>query len=152
MTVNTAAPVRGWGDLKVDADAATVWSVMSEIADWPSWSKDISAARLLGPLAPGSKFEWQAGPGKIRSTLLAVEPGHKLAWTGTTMGVRAIHVWRIERRGDQTYVVTEESWEGLLASLLRRSMRRRLQAAIDEGLPYLKAEAERRYRAREQSR
>lgn len=119
MTISMAAPVRGRGELAVDADPATVWSVMSDIADWPSWSKDISSARLLGQLAPGTPFEWQAGPGKIRSTLLAVEPKRTLAWTGKSMGIQAVHVWRIEQRGDQTYVVTEESWEGLLASLLR---------------------------------
>jgi len=49
------------------------------------------------------------------------------------MGVRAIHVSSIEQRGDQTYVLTEESWQGFLASILRKSMQR-LHASIDEGL------------------
>ena len=117
---------------------------MSDIDRWPSWSRDITAAKLEGALAPGTSFTWAAGPGTIRSTLIGVEPERMLAWTGSTMGIRAVHIWRIERRGDDTWLITEESWHGILASVLRGPMRKRLQASIDEGISYLKDEAERR--------
>ncbi|HEX2142724.1 MAG TPA: SRPBCC family protein [Candidatus Limnocylindria bacterium] len=142
--VDRRAPVIESAEVSVAADRGTVWAVMSDIEAWPSWSKDISSAELLGPLAPGTEFVWQAGPGTIRSRLVAVEPGSRIGWTGSTMGIRAVHQWRIEEQGDRTRVVTDESWSGLLPWLLRAPMRSRLRTSLREGLTYLQAEAERR--------
>lgn len=102
-----ARPARG--GVMVAADPATLWSVMSDIDRWPSWSRDITAAKLEGALAPGTSFTWAAGPGTIRSTLIGVEPERLLAWAGSTMGIRAVHISRVEQRGDETWLVTEES-------------------------------------------
>lgn len=144
VDIDRHAPVSARGEVVIDASRDTIWSLLSDIERWPAWSRDIASATLHGPLAPGSAFTWKAGPGAIRSTLIAIESGELMAWTGSTMGIRAVHVWRIAAIGDKVSVVTEESWSGLLASLLRRAMRRRLQASIDDGLDHLKAEAERR--------
>ncbi len=43
-----------------------------------------------------------------------------------------------------TRVFTEESWAGPLARLLPTAMRKTVRKALDDGLPALKAEAERR--------
>jgi hypothetical protein len=63
------------------------------------------------------------------------------------MGIPANHVYRV-RPSDQhpghTIVWLEESWDGLLARVLRRPFTKTLQTAIDSGLGRLKAEAERR--------
>jgi hypothetical protein len=67
-----------------------------------------------------------------------------MAWTGSTLGIKAIHVWRLESIGEKTRVITEESWEGLLPHILTGPMRKMLQRSIDLGLMYLKAEVERR--------
>ena len=67
-----------------------------------------------------------------------------MAWTGSTLGIKAIHVWRLESIGEKTRVITEESWEGLLPHILTGPMRKMLQRSIDSGLMYLKAEVERR--------
>jgi len=52
-------------------------------------------------------------------------------------------VCRLEPHGDKTVVESEESWDGLPVRLLRRSMMKKLQKAIDSGLSHLKTEAER---------
>jgi Phospholipase_D-nuclease N-terminal len=65
---------------------------------------------------------------------------------GQDDGIPAIHVYRLDpsnQRPGHTVVRLEESWDGLLARLLRRPFTRTLQAAIDTGLVRLKAEAER---------
>jgi len=62
-------------------------------------------------------------PGTITSTFQAVDQPTELARTGRTMGIPAIHVYRLrpsEQRPGRTIVSTEESWGGLLARLLRR--------------------------------
>jgi hypothetical protein len=144
---DTHAPVVATGDIEVAADPETVWEVMADIQRWPSWNADITAATVHGPLQPGTRFSWKSGPGTIRSTLQVVERPAELAWTGRTMGIPAVHVYRLhasDQRPGHTVVRTEESWGGLLPRLFRRWSTRTLQTAIDTGLARLKAEAERR--------
>jgi hypothetical protein len=60
------------------------------------------------------------------------------------MGLRAVHVYRLEAREGGTLVQTDESVTGVLARLLRGPVGRRMHAAMVDGLAALKAEAERR--------
>ena len=73
-----------------------------------------------------------------------MSPPQVLAWTGKTMGIKAIHVYRLEPRQGGTVVHTAESWEGLTARLMRRSLQRQLQNALRPGLQRLKEESGRR--------
>jgi hypothetical protein len=141
------APVFATGEVDVAADPETVWQILADIQRWPSWNADITAATLHGPVRPGTSFSWKSGPGTIRSTLQVVERPTELSWTGKTMGIPAIHVYRLRpdaERPGRTVVRTEESWDGLLARLLRQRLTRTLRTAVDAGLARLKAEAERR--------
>lgn len=142
MEIKVDAPAIARGEIEIAASPEIVWGVLTDIAEWPRWNSDVKSASLEGPLAPGTRFRWKAGPGTITSTLQQVEPPHLIGWTGTTMGIDAIHVHRLEPRGDTTLVRSEESWEGLLVRLLRGPLTRSLQKAIDSGLGHLKAEAE----------
>jgi hypothetical protein len=144
MAINERAPVVGRSEIRIDAPAPVVWTVMSTIQDWPLWNPDIAAAELQGPLQPGSTFRWRSGPGEITSVLRDVQPGEVLEWTGSTFGIKAVHVWHIRPDGDGTVAATMESWEGLPARVLRGWSKRTLDAAIATGLAALKAEAERR--------
>lgn len=142
MIVDERAPVVAQGAIDIAAEPGRVWALMSSIEAWPSWNSDVKWARLDGELTPGSEFQWKAGPGTIRSTLTHVEEPSLLAWTGVTLGIHAVHVWRIERAASGTRVSTEESWSGLLPRLLSSAMTRNLQTAIDRGLNAVKAAAE----------
>jgi hypothetical protein len=141
------APVYGTGEIDIAADPETVWGVLADIGGWPSWNPDITGATLSGPVRPGTTFRWKAGPGTITSTFQVVEQPTELTWTGKTMGIPAIHVYRlrpIPQHPGHTIVSTEESWGGLLARLLRKRFTTTLKTAIDTGLARLKAEGERR--------
>jgi hypothetical protein len=144
MEIKTNAPAVARGEIEVAAAPEIVWGVLTDIAAWPAWNPDVRSASLEGPLAPGTQFRWKAGPGTIVSTLERVESPNLIAWTGRTMGIDAVHVHRLEPRGDATLVRSEESWGGLLVRLLRRPLTRSLQRAIDSGLEHLKAEVGRR--------
>ena len=144
MRVNHDAPIVAASELPIAADPESIWDVMAAIERWPSWNPDVRWASLEGELAEGSVFRWKAGPGTITSTLQRVERPPVLAWTGRTLGVEAVHVWRLEPRNGATLVTTEESWEGPVASLLRGPLRKTVRNALDAGLGHLKAEAERR--------
>jgi hypothetical protein len=99
---------------------------------------------MQGPLAEGSVFRWKAGPGTITSTIRRIEPPRLIAWTGKTLGIRALHFYRLEPHGGKTLVRTEESYEGLVAGLLRGALQKTLDRALAEGLRHLKSEAEQR--------
>jgi hypothetical protein len=90
------------------------------------------------------QFRWKAGPGTITSTLESVEPPKVIAWTGKTVGIKAIHVYQLEPRGETTIVKSDESWDGLIVRLFRGPMTKTLQKSTESGLRYLKTEAERR--------
>ena len=148
MEINRKAPVNAEGKIEIGADAETVWKVLAAIDSWPSWNPDVKSVSLAGSLAKGTTFRWKAGPGRIVSVIQNVKRERLLAWTGRTLGIRAIHVWRLEPGGGGTFVTTEESWEGLIVRLFRRAMQKSLERAISSGLMHLKAEAERRVRPR----
>ena len=95
MDADANAPVFATGELDVAADPETVWEVMTDIGRWPAWNPDITAATVQGPVQPGTSFRWKSGPGTIRSTLQVVQRPTELSWTGRTMGILAIHVYRL---------------------------------------------------------
>jgi hypothetical protein len=144
VEIDSTAPAVARGEIDIAAGPEVVWSVLADIDGWPRWNASIASAKLEGELAPGSTFRWKAGPGTITSTLGHVDPPRELGWAGKTFGIKAVHVYRLEQRGDSTHVTSEESWDGLPVRLLRGRMQKTLQKALDEGLPRLKAVAERR--------
>jgi uncharacterized protein YndB with AHSA1/START domain len=147
VEINAAAPAVARGEIEVAAAPEIVWHVLTDIANWPSWIPDVESATLDGPLAPGTQFRWKAGPWRITSTLQSVEPPQRIEWTGTTFGIKAIHVYELEQRDGTTTVRSAESWDGLLVRLLRGSMTKSVQKAIDSGLRHLEIEAERQAKA-----
>ncbi|HSK16359.1 MAG TPA: SRPBCC family protein [Gaiellaceae bacterium] len=147
MEIDGNAPAVGRAELEIQAPHELVWEVLTDVEGWPEWNPDVRSASLEGPLSPGTRFRWKAGPGTIVSTLEAVEPPGLIGWTGTTLGIHAIHVHRLEARGNVTVVTSEESWDGVLVRLLRRPLGRSLRSAVEGGLRHLKTEAERRAQA-----
>ena len=144
VEINRDAPATAEGELQIDADPQTVFSVISAIDRWPSWNPEVKSVTLKGPVQPGTVFRWKAGPSSLTSTLQVVDPPHEIAWTGTTMGIKAVHVFRFQASNGGTLARSEESWEGLLASLLKGYSHRTLDKGIRIVLAHLKTEAERR--------
>ncbi len=93
-------------------------------------------------MAVGSTFRWKSGPASLTSTLRAVEPPTEIGWTGTTMTIKAVHVFHLEPRDGGTFVRSEESWEGFVAGILKGYCRKNIDSAISSILTALKQEAE----------
>jgi len=142
--INQNAPVVGSSEVEIAATPEVAWEVLTAIARWPSWNPAVKSASFDGEVDEGAASHWKAGPGTITSTIRAVEPRHRIAWTGTSFGVKAIHVHTFEPRGSGTLVKTEESYDGLVARLLRRRLQSVLDTTLEGELQHLKAEAERR--------
>ncbi len=148
MDINPKAPVLAEGGIDIDTDPETVWRVIAAIDRWPSWNPDIKSVSLEGSVTKGTRFRWKTGPGTITSIIQGVKRARLLAWTGKTLGIRAIHVWKLEPLNSGTRVTTQESWEGWPARVFRGSMQKILEKAVASGLACLKAEAERKGKLR----
>jgi uncharacterized protein YndB with AHSA1/START domain len=142
--INEQAPIVGASEIEIAAAPEAVWDVLTAFDRWPSWNPDVKSMTMRGTVAPGSVFRWKAGPGTITSTIRRVEPPRLLAWTGKTLGIRAIHFWWLEPRDGKTFVRTAESYDGLVARLFRGSAQKALDSGLEDGLRHLKAEVERR--------
>lgn len=141
-SINEDARVRSRQVGFIDAPVQTVWAALSDLQRWPEWYEDVSTLRMEGPLAPGTGFRWKAGGMTIRSELVEVGPTSRIAWTGRTLGVLAIHVWQLDPLETGTQVTTEESFEGVLPRLLPGLMRRTLEKSLDMSITRLRKACE----------
>lgn len=144
MDVDRHAPVVVESQIDIAAPRDVVFDVIADFERWPAWNAAVQSMSLDGPMAEGTMFRWKAGPGTITSTLRCVERPSQIGWTGKTLGIRAVHVWRLEANDGQTRATTAESWTGWLPRLLPGPLRKQLQKALDDGLPRLEIEAKRR--------
>jgi carbon monoxide dehydrogenase subunit G len=142
--IDPGAPVVAESELEIEAGPEAVWDVLTDVERWPTWNPDVKSASLQGAVTEGSTFRWKAGPGTIKSTIRHVERPSVIAWTGSTFGIKANHVYFLEGRGTTTLVKTSESYDGLVARVFRRQLKKTLDRALVDGLRCLKAELETR--------
>ena len=143
-SINNEAPVRCRKKIAIAASSKKVWETLTNVDHWADWQKDISRAKLSGELKPHSTFVWKSGGATIRSTLHTVEPSKKIAWTGKTLGMFAVHNWTLTEKDGETEVSVEESLEGLIARLLKSAFNKNLENGMQNWLDLLKQECEKR--------
>jgi hypothetical protein len=147
VNADRGAPVFSEGRIEVSASPEALWDVLADFEKWPTWNPDVDSVTLNGPVAKGTIFRWKAGPTRLVSTLQRVDRPRALGWTGRTMGVRAIHLWRFEPRPGGAVASMEESFDGAVAKLLRRRLQKQLDETTAKGLQALKRAAERPMKA-----
>lgn len=140
--INQQAPVRCGDTISINANITNVWQVLTHINNWPAWQSDISKARLNGELQALSTFDWKTGGAKIHSTIHTAEFPKNFGWTGRTFGLFAIHNWTLTEKEGKTIVQVEESMEGLLARLLKKSFNKNLETGMRTWLELLKKACE----------
>jgi uncharacterized protein YndB with AHSA1/START domain len=145
--IDEHAPVVGRHEIEIAAAPEVAWDVLTAIDRWPAWNPGVKSATFEQALVEGSQFRWKSGPATITSTIVDVHQPWRIAWTGRSIGLQATHVHTFVPRDGWTLVRTEESLGGPLASLLRGRLQKTVDAALEDGLHHLKAEAERRQRA-----
>ena len=142
--INENAPVVGTSETEIAAGREVVWDVLTRIAEWPSWNPNVKSVSMPGDVSAGSEFRWKAGPARITSKLEQVVRPRRIVWSGRSLGRAAMHLYVLEPRNGGTLVRTAESYDGLMASVFRSRVQKTLDAALENGLRHLKAEAERR--------
>jgi uncharacterized protein YndB with AHSA1/START domain len=129
--------------VEIAASPQRVWSLLSNIDEWPQWNKLVQKAVLRGPLQPDSVFTWKSNGLTVISTLREVTPPQRITWTGKAFGTRAIHTWAIEETDHGVVLRTAESFDGWLPQLMPKAMQRMLDESLTAWLASIKAEAER---------
>jgi uncharacterized protein YndB with AHSA1/START domain len=144
VDIDRNAPASAEGEIRIAAPPETVWAVMVDLSAWPAWNSDVKSMAFDGRLEPGATFRWKSGSASLVSTLQVVEAPHEIGWTGKTMGIHAVHMFRFEPVDGGTLARSAESFRGLIPSVLRKYSRNTLRRGIDRILAALKIEAERR--------
>jgi hypothetical protein len=141
IEINPDAPVVASCNTLIQAGIDEVWELLSDINRWPMWMSSVSDAWLDGDLEPGTPFTWRKDRMKIKSVIQSLKPGKNLTWSGSMLGIRAVHTWNLEQKGtDQTFVTTAESMEGVLARWLLSSQK--LEEILTGWLSELKTASE----------
>jgi uncharacterized protein YndB with AHSA1/START domain len=142
MEINHQAPLVAHKEILIQASPEVVWKIHTTVNDWSQWQPSIDMAKLEGPLAEGSIFQWKSGGLTITSTIQVVEPNRQIGWTGKALGTRASHVWKFNTHNNGTMLTTEESMEGWLVSILKIIMPKFLEGSLDTWVQSLKSKAE----------
>ena len=138
ININNKAPAISRGMIEINATPETVWNVLTDINNWPRWNPDVKNVSFNGDVSVGSKFKWKAGPGNITSIFQEIERPKRLVWTGKTLGIKAIHVWKLAPNDNKTILNTEESWDGIIVNILHGWMQKTLDESTESGLKHLK--------------
>ena len=147
--IDAGAPVVSRTEIEIAARPEVVWDLLTAFNRWPTWNPEVKSMAVHEPVVVGSTFRWKAGPSTVTSTIQRLEPPRLIAWSGRTMGIRAIDVFHLDAHRGATLVREEESWSGLVARLLRRPLQRTLDRSLENGLRNLKAAAERQRNLRQ---
>ena len=69
VEIDRKAPVVESVETTIQAPVATVWSVISNLVDWPLWNPGVSGIEVEGDVVAGTVFTWMANGTRIRSRL-----------------------------------------------------------------------------------
>lgn len=141
-SINKSAPVKAEKSIIINADIQKVWKTLTDINNWSDWNHDIPLSKLNGEIKIGQTFDWHTGRSKIHSEIHTYNPNIEFGWTGKVLGISAIHNWKLSEIENTTKVIVEESMEGFLTQLFRKSIQKNLDNGMEKWLELLKNECE----------
>jgi hypothetical protein len=142
ININTHAPIVDKQKIMINAPAVKVWSILTEINNWPNWQSAVKKADLKTSLNEGAEFIWNAGGLTLKSIIHTCEPFQSFGWTGKIIGAFAIHNWRFESVSNGTIVFVEESLQGFFPSIFKKKFRKNLNKGMSKNLQELKEASE----------
>jgi len=116
--------------IDIDAPPELVWEVLTDLRAYPEWNPFIRSA--TGAIEVGGRLKMTLQPvgGRritMRPTVLEAAPGRRLRWLGH-LGVPGVfdgdHSFTISERNGGSRLVQHETFRGVLAPLMARSLNR----------------------------
>ena len=132
----------------IQADAATVWSVISDPTSYPDWNPILTA--VAGDFAPGEIMDVDmknenGSVSKVKARVKSAVPNRKLNQVGGVPGVLTFnHVWTLEPTDGGTRVTQHEVYRGIgvlfwdpswVGSTYQRANRNLKQRIESDGTP-----------------
>lgn len=131
---------------RIDAPAAEVWRVVSEVTRWPEWTPTMTEVRWLdgGDLRESCAAEVRQ-PGQPRRvwTVTELTPGRSFTWVAGGAGLRMTADHVVTADGDATVVELSFGVAGPLAPLVGLLTGRTIRRALATEAASLKAWCER---------
>lgn len=108
--------------ITIDAPAARVWSILSDVERWPEWTASITSVQRLGSgtFALGSRARVaQPKLSPMVWTVTSMQVNRSFEWTATMPGVTSVGGHRIaDGPGDGVTVTLSIRQTGLLAPII----------------------------------
>jgi uncharacterized protein YndB with AHSA1/START domain len=122
-------PIEVYNRIVIRAQPERVWNLLADVAKWPSWYRDCRWVRMES--GPAASFRWKAHHVVLRSKVIAAERPYRFAIVADAPGLHAGRTFALYPSADglSTFVVSHETYIGLVARLGRRFLARRLRAA-----------------------
>jgi Polyketide cyclase / dehydrase and lipid transport len=114
------------------ATPAAVWALWADASRWPDWNEQLESGELDGELAvgTGATVKFKRG-GKMKFTVLAVEPERLFLDEARLPGCRFGHEHRIEPAGSGCEITHRLYLEGPSSGLFSRLFgRKRMEKSV----------------------
>jgi len=136
--------VSAYAEIDIAASDREVWTVLADVASWPTWNPAIRHAVCGDELEVGTKFRFSTEIGTLSCRMTEVDAPQRLSWKGRVLVLGERQTWRIEPGPEGTHVSVHAEMTGLGSRLLKRRLTERLQNVIDAVLELLRLESEAR--------
>lgn len=125
--------------ISIDAPVEVVWSVFTDVEQWPTWTASVSSVRLLdGPMRVGATVRIrQPKLPTVTWTVTEFDPGRSWTWQATSPGAHTVATHHLT--GSESTTVARQSIEqggplGRFVGWLYRSLTARYLTLEAEGL------------------
>jgi hypothetical protein len=132
--VDLHASVVGASEIEIAAAPDAVWDVLTGFERWPSWNPDVKSDVDEEGRRRELRVRLEVGAWNDPIDDPACRTAASDCLDGEDGRHRAIHFWLLESRSSGTFVRTEESYDGIVARLCRRSLKRTIDGALENGL------------------
>jgi|SRR5688500_8177013 len=132
IQVNKSAKAYSKQEVSINAPVQKVYTVLSDINNWAKWQGTVRKATLAGEPAVGKEFNWKAGSLSVKSKIHTANPFSEFGWTGRIWWITAVHNWTLKEQSGKCIVTVEESLNGLLPGLMRKSLQEDMIQSIKE--------------------
>ena len=127
--------------IDVDADAARVWAIITDVERWPEWTDSVTSLHLLdpAPLRIGSRalIEQPRLP-RTQWTVTSIDEGREFIWEAKGPGVHTVARHGVQPidagRSRATLSIDQQGWLGGLVARVYRGLTDRYLAMEAAGL------------------
>jgi uncharacterized protein YndB with AHSA1/START domain len=134
--------VKAHAEIDIAASDREVWTVLADIASWPTWNPAIRHAVRDEALEVGTRFSFSTEIGTLKCRITEVDAPSRLSWKGRVLLLGERQTWHLEPGPDGTHVSVEGEMTGPVSALFRRRLDARLQRVLDAVVQLLRLEAE----------